>query len=361
MYEGNQATQPNTPATGQPQAAPKGFASENGTLILSGGGTSGTFAYNGTLDVDGGASSRNASGSYNGGTGGAFQLVGPDTDSGYISHDGNVLAFTKDPGTDRKPELFVAARTGVGQSNASLNGAYGVVAYQFKPGTMQPVTTNAGTPMNAPLGFSVTNGVVSFDGAGHASFSGTEDTDGTGSAQSASLTYSVGATGSLAISADTSNTGFVSADGSVLVFTRDAGSGGSPQVFIAVKKGATPGNAVLNGSYGVVAYGYGGGTQPNTTATGTPQAVPTGFNTENGTVAFDGAGHFSFNGSRDTDGVGSAESTSGTYTVSSSDGALTITADNSNSGYVGPGGNVLIFSAAPAAGSSPRLFVAVRK
>lgn len=122
-------------------------------------------------------------------------------------------------------------------------------------------------------------------------------------------------------------------------------------------------DATLDGTYGAVTYTYDNGdvsSQPATSAQGHPQAPPLGFETTNGTATFDGKGSFTFTGTKNVNGTAGSSSASGTYTVNS-DGSFSMSGGDgfSVTGHVLAGSSVAIFSENPA-GSSPKIYVAVK-
>src|SRR5207248_1866801 len=115
-------------------------------------------------------------------------------------------------------------------------------------------------------------------------------------------------------------------------------------------------NATLSGSYSMVQYHFGGGTQPSSSAAGSPQAAPTGFIGELVTLTFDGAGGVTTTGTLNNDGATSPESGTATYAVAA-DGTLTMM--GGYSGHVRADGNAFVVETT-SAGTSPKMGVAIR-
>ena len=112
-------------------------------------------------------------------------------------------------------------------SNASLNGVYSYCTYLFASSTTQPLAPAAGTPLPAPLGFTVIVGTITFDGISSATISSTTSTDGviTGPT-SGSYTYSVTSSGALTVAG---LSGTVLENGRI-VLGGDLTSGGDPEI-----------------------------------------------------------------------------------------------------------------------------------
>jgi len=95
-------------------------------------------------------------------------------------------------------------------------------------------------------------------------------------------------------------------------------------------------NATLSGRYGVTMYD-----------SDAPVDVPPvkGFHSGVGTLMFDGVGNFMYSGNKNTDGVSSAKSGSGTYAVAA-DGTLTLssTGGTPHKGSVLAGGSTFILA-----------------
>ena len=246
----------------------------------------------------------------------------------------------------------------LGYSNATLSGNYGfnftIMDARFgSPGAIDvdvPGTPFAGTVAVPFPGYAFASelGTITFDGAGNYSWSGIRNNGGTPGAVSGSGTYSVDAEGALAL--DIGPAGNVLAGGSTFVLT--SSSGDVVEMGMGVKLAGGYGNASLSGSYGVAHY-YTDATPgpPGTIALDVPRtpysetvAVPFpayAFNTEWRTTTFDGAGNYTWSGTRNRGGVTSPVSGSGTYAVAA-DGALTLS--TGLAGHVLAGGGTFLLA-----------------
>jgi hypothetical protein len=256
-------------------------------------------------------------------------------------------------------EVSRAGRFAVlGYSNATLSGSYGfnftIMDARFgSPGAIDvevPSTPFAGTVTVPFPGYAFASelGTITFDGAGNYSWSGIRNNSGTPTAVGGSGTYSVDADGRLAL--DIGPSGNVLAGGSTFVLTST--SGDVVEMGVGVKLAGGYGNASLGGSYGVAHY-YADSTPgpPSTIALEVPRtpysetvAVPFpayAFNTEWRTTTFDGAGGYTWSGTRNRGGVTSPVSGGGTYAIAA-DGALTLS--NGLTGHVLAGGSTFLLT-----------------
>ncbi|HUF80708.1 MAG TPA: hypothetical protein VMN03_06205, partial [Burkholderiales bacterium] len=243
---------------------------------------------------------------------------------------------------------------------ATVSGSYGfnftIMDARFgSPGAIQidvPDTPFEGS-VSVPFpryAFASEMGTIAFDGAGNYSWSGTRNNGGTPTAVSGSGIYSVNAAGRLAL--DIGPSGGVLAGGSALVLTTT--SGDVVELGVGVKLGGAYGNASLSGSYGVAHHYSDAGAGPldtigldiNTTPYSETVDVPFpayAFNTELRTTTFDGAGSYSWSGTRKRGSVVSAVSGSGAYAVAG-DGTLTL--DSRLTGHLLAGGSTFLLTAA---------------
>jgi hypothetical protein len=248
----------------------------------------------------------------------------------------------------------------LGYSNATVSGSYGfnftIMDARFgSPGAIEidvPDTPFEGT-VSVPFpdyAFASELGTIAFDGAGNYSWSGTRNNGGTPTAVSGSGIYSVDADGRLAL--DIGPSGGVLAGGSAFVLTTT--SGGVVEMGVGVKLGGAYGNASLNGSYGVAHHYSDAGAGPlgtieldiPTTPYSETVDVPFpayAFNTELRTATFNGAGGYSWSGTRKQGSVVSAVSGNGTYAVAG-DGTLTL--DSGLTGHLLAGGSTFLLTAA---------------
>ena len=145
---------------------------------------------------------------------------------GAVSADGNLFAFVDgDPVGNGDGGIVVGVKQGSGMTNASLNGSYGYVSYEFGLG-----------PGSRSL--QGQSGILNLDGSGGVSgnLAGSQIRVNTGcgggfcpgnaasqssKTESPNTTYSVTATGAVTVvgSNNTTISGFASPDGSVLVLT----------------------------------------------------------------------------------------------------------------------------------------------
>lgn len=247
----------------------------------------------------------------------------------------------------------------LGYSNATVSGSYGfnfsIMDARFGSSAIQlnvPDTPFEGTvPVPFPgYAFASEVGTIAFDGAGNYSWSGTRNNGGTPTAVSGSGIYSVDADGRLAL--DIGPSGGVLAGGGAFVLTTTTGD--VVEVGMGVKLGGAYGNASLNGSYGVAHHYSDAGAGPLNTISldigRTPYRdtvnVPFpayAFNTELHTATFDGAGSYSWSGTRKRGSVASTVSGSGTYAVAG-DGSLTL--DGRLTGHLLAGGSTFLLTAA---------------
>jgi hypothetical protein len=248
----------------------------------------------------------------------------------------------------------------LGYSNATLSGNYGfnfaITDARFgSPGVIDvdvPGTPFAGAVTVPFPGYAFASelGTITFDGAGNYSWSGIRNNGGTPTAVSGSGTYSVDADGRLAL--DIGPSGNVLAGGST--FTLTSTSGGVVEMGVGVKLAGGYGNASLSGSYGIAHHYSDANAGPlSTIALDIPRTpysstvnVPFpayAFNTELHAATFDGAGGYSWSGTRNRGGVVSAVSGNGTYAVAG-DGTLTL--DSGLTGHLQSGGGAFVLTAA---------------
>src|SRR5437870_2182314 len=238
-----------TVAQGNPFNLGEAGAGVNDPVTISGGTVSGTNSKNvlsKDITCNGGASCPNTetvSGSTGGGSltapaavGGSGALTvspsGEVAHQGAVSADGNVFAFVDgDPVGHGDAGIVIGVKQGSGMTNASLNGSYGFVSYEFGLG-----------PGSRSL--KRESGIVNLDGSGGltANLARSQIRVNTGCSSgfcpgnavsqnsktdSPNTTYSVTPTGAVTIVGSKSTiSGFASPDGTVLVFTEtNDGSG----------------------------------------------------------------------------------------------------------------------------------------
>ena len=247
----------------------------------------------------------------------------------------------------------------LGYSNATVSGSYGfnftIMDARFGSSAIQvdvPDTPFEGT-VSVPFpgyAFDSELGTIAFDGAGNYSWSGIRNNGGTPTPVSGSGIYSVDADGRLAL--DIGPSGGVLAGGSTFVLTTT--SGGVVEMGVGVKLGGAYGNASLTGSYGVAHHYSDAGAGPLSTIELDIRRTPYSetvdvpfpayaFNTELRTATFNGAGGYSWSGTRKQGSVVSAVSGNGTYAIAG-DGTLTL--DSGLTGHLIDGGSTFLQTAA---------------
>ncbi len=153
---------------------------------------------------------------------------------GAVSADGNLFAFVDgDPVGSGDAGIVIGVKQGSGMTNASLNGSYGFVSYEFALGP-------------GSRGLQGQSGILNLDGSGGVAghLAGSQIRVNTGctggfcpgntasqnsKTESPNTTYNVAATGAVTIvSSNGTISGFASPDGSVLVFTETHDATGQP-------------------------------------------------------------------------------------------------------------------------------------
>ena len=153
---------------------------------------------------------------------------------GAVSADGNLFAFVDgDPVGSGDAGIVIGVKQGSGMTNASLNGSYGFVSYEFALGP-------------GSRGLQGQSGTLNLDGSGGVAghLAGSQIRVNTGctggfcpgntasqnsKTESPNTTYNVAATGAVTVVGSNGTTsGFASPDGSVLVFTETHDASGQP-------------------------------------------------------------------------------------------------------------------------------------
>jgi len=167
---------------------------------------------------------------------------------------------------------------------------------------------------------------MTFDGAGGFTRSYNKNADGVVTAVSDSGSYLVASNGAIRLSVIGGPTlsARLNSAGDTIVFSSPTGT--DPRFNIAGKRLPGPYTvASLNGTGDYFCYGYNGSlAQPAAPVVGASLPTPNGFQTLQGTVAFNGAGAYTLNAVVNQDSVGSSGTVTGTYTVAS-DGTVTLT------------------------------------
>lgn len=328
------------------------FANELGTITFDG---SGNYSWSGIRNNVGTPTGVGGSGVYSVSPDGALALdIGP---VGSALAGGSTFVLTSTSGA--VVEMGAGVRIRGAFDNASLSGEYRAAHY-YSDATAGPLNTItldvSRTPysetVNVPFpayAFNTELRSTTFDGAGNYTWSGTRNRGGVTSAVNGGGTYSISTNGTLTL-LDTGLTGNLLAGGSTFILTASAGQ--PMEVGFGVKKGGTFSNASLGGTYTVTFYYSDPAAGP---ANGLDISIPdtpfsggfdvpfpvSGFNTELRTMTFNGAGNYSWSGTRNQGGISSAVSGNGTYAVAA-DGSLTT--DGGLEGNVLAGGSTFILT-----------------
>jgi hypothetical protein len=327
------------------------FASETGTITFDGAGN---YSWSGTRNNGGTPTAVGGSGAYSVSPDGTLALdIGP---VGSVLAGGSAFVLVSLFGD--VVELGVGVKLGGGHSNASLSGSYGVAHYysDAAAGPLNTIRLNVRrTPFNDAVdvpfpayAFTTELRSVTFDGAGNYSWSGTRNRGGSSSSVTGSGTYAVAGDGSLSL--DSGLTGHLLAGGSTFILT--AASGQPIEIGVGLRRGGTFSAASLGGTYALAFYtsnpadaaaGTIDITIPHTPFSGefeVPFPLPA-FSTERRIVTFNGAGSYSWTGTRNQGGVSSPVSGNGTYAVA---GDGTLTTDDGLAGYVLAGGSTFVLT-----------------
>ena len=327
------------------------FASELGTIAFDGAGN---YSWSGIRNNGGTPIAVSGSGTYGVDADGRVALdIGP---SGSVLAGGStfVLSSTSGPVV----EMGVGVKLGGGYGNASLNGSYGV-AHHYSDAGAGPLSTIAldirRTPysdtVNVPFpayAFNTELRAATFDGSGGYSWSGTRNRGGVVSAVSGNGTYAVAGDGTLTL--DGALTGHLLVGGGAFILT--AASGQPIEIGVGLRRGGSFSAASLGGTYAVTLYGADPGAAPASTIDISVPRTPfsgtfdvpfplAAFSVELRTVTFNGAGAYTWSGTRNRGGVSSPVSGSGTYAVAA-DG--TLTTDGGLGGNVLAGGSTFVLT-----------------
>ncbi|MEO8165483.1 MAG: hypothetical protein ABI619_08800 [Betaproteobacteria bacterium] len=246
----------------------------------------------------------------------------------------------------------------VGYTLASLSGDYAMNFTMIDARFGAPVQLDVNVPstpytglLDVPFpgyGFRAEQGTVTFDGAGNYSWTAVRNVGGTATPVGGSGTYTVAADGTFTL--DFGVVGSVLGGGSAFIL---AATAGVPviEMGMGIKKGGTVNASSLDGNYSLALY-Y--SDAPDGVASRLTLDVPrtpydaiidvpfpgSVLNSELRNVTFDGAGNYSWTGTRNTGGIAAAVSGSGTYTVDT-DGTLSLEG-GSTRGSVLAGGDMFI-------------------
>ena len=249
----------------------------------------------------------------------------------------------------------------LGYTSATLSGTYAFNFYIMDSRFGSPGAIAIDVPDTLPFAgtvavpfpgyaFASELGTITFNGAGNYSWSGIRNNGGTPTGVSGSGTYTVSPAGDLGL--DIGPVGNVLAGGSTFILTssiRDI-----VEMGVGVKIGGAYGNASLSGTYGVAHYYSDATAGPLSTIALDVRSTPYNetvdvpfpayaFNTELWSATFDGAGSYTWSGTRNRGGVSSPAAGGGTYSVAG-DGSLAL--DTGLTGHLQSGGSSFILAAA---------------
>lgn len=325
------------------------FSTELGTIAFDGAGN---YSWSGTRNAGGVPRPVGGSGTYTVAADGTLALdIGP---VGSVLAGGSTFLLVAT--SEDVVEMGAGVKISGAYGNASLSGSYGVAHY-YSDATAGPLDTITIDVQSTPFtetvdvpfpayAFNSEMRTVQFNGAGGYTWSGTRNRGGVSSEVAGSGTYAVAVDGTLRL--DTGLTGGVLADGSTFVL---ASTSGVPiEIAAGVKLGGTFSNASLGGTYTVALHYVDATTGPPDTIVinvpDTPHsstvAMPfpaRAFNSELRTVTFNGAGSYTWSGTRNRGGVSSPVAGNGTYAVAA-DGTLTL--DGGLAGNVLAGGSTFV-------------------
>ena len=327
------------------------FSTELGTITFDGAGN---YSWSGIRNRGGVPGAVSGSGTYTVAADGTLALdIGP---SGSVLAGGSTFILTSRSG--EVIEMGVGVRKSGTFDNASLSGGYALASYYSDAAAGPPNTISINvsripfsSTVNVPFpGYALNAelGTLTFNGAGSYTWSGTRNRGGVSSAVTGSGAYAVATDGTLTL--DNGLTGNVLAGGSTFLL---ASTSGQPiEIGMGVKKGGTFSNASLGGTYTLVLHYADATTGPPDTININIPAVPHfstvnvpfpeyAFNAELRTVTFNGAGSYTWSGTRNRGGVTSPVSGNGTYAVAA-DGTLTL--GSGLAGNVLAGGSTFILA-----------------
>jgi hypothetical protein len=228
----------------------------------------------------------------------------------------------------------------LGYSSQSLQGDYFVAEYGIAEGTSWGTCPNVGIQLPNPRGYFSWVGTMTFDGVGGFTSNGIEKNDQLATPTSGSDPYSVSPAGVLTIDFDEQGT--VLAGGEMFAVTTTSATNGMSMRIGLKKGGTTYSNASLNGTYFYQNIGTDATNPQNTLgAFNSPLPQPLGFESNFGTITFDGAGGYTLNGTGKEDQTTAPDVGLGTYTVSP-DGLVLL--DGADQGQLLAGGEAMLFS-----------------
>jgi hypothetical protein len=327
------------------------FAAELGTIAFDGAGN---YAWSGTRNNGGTPTAVSGSGTYAVSGDGSMTLdIGP---VGNVLAGGSAFNLTSTSGA--VVELGVGVKIAGAYDNASLNGTYSVAHYRSDAaaGPLNTIRLNVRrTPYNETVdvpfpeyAFATELRLATFDGAGNYTWTGIRNRGGVSGTVAGSGTYAVAGDGSLTL--DTGLAGHLLAGGSTFILTSPSGQ--PMEIGVGLRKGGTFSAASIGGTYALSMYYSDPTAAPAETIDISIPRTPfigsfdvpfplAAFSTERRSVTFNGAGSYTWSGTRNHGGVTSPASGNGTYAVAA-DGRLTT--DGGLAGNVLAGGSTFILS-----------------
>ncbi len=327
------------------------FASELGTITFDGAGN---YAWSAIRNNGGTPTALSGSGIYT--------VSGDGTMALDIGPVGNVLAggsaFNVISTTGDVVEIGMGVKISGTYGNASLNGTYSVAHYRSDAtaGPLNTIRLNVRrTPYNETVdvpfpanAFGTELRSTTFDGAGNYTWSGTRNRGGSSSSVTGSGTYAVAGDGSLTL--DSGLAGHLHAGGSTFILTSPSGQ--PMEIGVGLRKGGTFSAASIGGTYALMIYTSDPAAAPEETIDISIPRTPfigsfdvpfplAAFSTERRSVTFNGAGSYTWLGTRNRGGIATPTSGNGTYAVAA-DGRLTT--NGGLAGQVLDGGSTFILS-----------------
>jgi hypothetical protein len=251
---------------------------------------------------------------------------------GILGADGDVFVWLANTSNGQQPAMAVGVKPLTTATIASLTGTY------------LGASMTSASPLYGSLGTTTVNS------DGSASQTGTNlSASGVPSTTSNSYpagTFVVGSGGAISVGGSGGASGYLSADGNIVVLTYITGTNNFPGLSVAIKQSGGLTAATLNGVYAVVALG---GTAPSASF-GLVQ-----------TVYAHGDGTYTVDYTQNAAGTVTTATATGTYTVSDA-GALVVTTQGgvSSSGQISADGNAIVLGNI-SSGQSPAMAVGVRQ
>ena len=211
----SQASQGVAPPVGNPLPALQGFSSDLGTITFDG---SGNYTETDISSTNGVIANNNGSGTYSVASDGTMTTDGGG--NGQLLAGGSAMVIRgygngSDPAT-----IFLIKQQPGNFSNATLKGKYTLLDYGYDHTASQGLMPNPGQTLPPPNGFQGNLGIMTFDGSGNWTITGSFNSDGIVGAMTGitSGTYSVASDGTVTLTVGTDQfTGHVLADGSTFI------------------------------------------------------------------------------------------------------------------------------------------------